>query len=187
MPPRPPGPPDAGAASSICDGYAVPGRCHGNGTTMDDPGAGDGLAQSSRMNRPSSLSFGRSSVTSSVASLTRGRSHSCASIEASASSKNENHAFFERMHATSGYLGVVLPVSPSPSTRGGTMRRQNPVVLLPSPSVSENVYVCGSDVASSFTGAQRASEGYSGMAKFLARTVATSSRSSSVPSPPSAP
>ena len=117
---------------------------------------------------------------------TCGSARTRSSMDASASSKKENHAFLERMHATMTPLEC-----PSPSySRAGAMRRQNPVVLLPSPSVSENVYVISLGAASvpSSAASQIASErSRSGKAKFLACTVATSSRSCSVPSPPSAP
>ena len=190
MPLDPFGPPAVGAASSICEGYAVPGSCHGNGTTTAAPGAGVGLAQSSRMNRPSSPSAGSSSprewTLADGGARTCGSARTRSSIDASASSKKENHAFLERMHATMTPLERPSPSSPSrsPHSRAGAMRRQNPVVLLPSPSVSENVYVSGGAAGSSPIASERSR---SGKAKFLVCTVATSSQSCVVPSPPSAP
>ena len=191
MPLDPFGPPAVGAASSICEGYAVPGSCHGNGTTTTAPGAGVGLAQSSRMNRPRSPSAGSSSPREARGggdggARSCGSARTRSSMDASASSKKENHAFLERMHATMTPLEC-----PSPSySRAGAMRRQNPVVLLPSPSVSENVYVSGgaaSPPPPSAASQIACDRSRSGKAKFLACTVATSSRSCVVPSPPSAP
>ena len=185
LPLDPFGPPAVGAASSICEGYAVPGSCHGNGTTTTAPGAGVGLAQSSRMNRPRSPSAGSSSPREARGggdggARSCGSARTRSSMDASASSKKENHAFLERMHATMTPLEC-----PSPSySRAGAMRRQNPVVLLPSPSVSENVYVSGGAAGSSPIASERSR---SGKAKFLVCTVATSSQSCVVPSPPSAP
>ena len=102
--------PAVGAASSICEGYAVPGSCHGRRNHHD--GAGRGRRPRAELaHGPTEMALRRrlvpeegtppladaAPVSADGGVRTCGSARTRSSMDASASSKKENHAFLERI------------------------------------------------------------------------------------------